>query len=1006
MVGFELEEALFNTAPVGVHCVDSNGIVLWANTTELNFFGFTRKEEYIGQYASSFVYSDNAGGATATNNVGGGSGTAGAGRGGAEGSNINGGNHARGSDGNNINSSQQSNIDNGSSVNLITADDKTLYKEVLKRVTVGNNPINEIPVRFVTRSGTVIHLLLDCDGTPNNAILPNANHNASAIATDSTIRYYRFFTRDDTARRIQEMRSNVLFQETNRSLQMLDNFMNRSMQQMRSPLTLMERACNLVTENIEDIDEVIRRNYANAMNMLMSTNQNVNQGGGSVVGLPATTATVDGTPASSMRRSSGASGSRTNLQLDLLNITASEGGGEDNGKPHALQQNNPSATTTSSATANAIIADFSAPLSVALSATLEARSVVGLASTLTKDALALVDDITDLCRFDQGRVLLVEKEAVKVRDICLEALNKVPIPVGSGGLVDVILDVQEGAPGRTMTDRSVLQRCLALLLNFAVDAAANAASTAGSGERGRVILSLSDAAMGQPQGSMKSACKISVFYTNPPASAGGSNNIGMMGAGGSSATAGMDNNAASGAFASAYSTSRSEQPGGRGGNNMSNNPLGNTDNNMGMMGSSSFANMGGGMGGNMTNNNNMGISGMTRGNSFGTLPAIFGECYSKPNTSEDDHLALLQQQHQNNYHSAQGGSMMRRIRLRESIQNGMTSCRRDKLGLGLSLLYHLVGAQGSDLRYEIVGDSSALSIAAALPSMTKFWFLLPMSLDFPDRLPADHFVKDDVQGSSNARVGASLHRPSSLPVSVPQSRTPTVPSTISMATDDVGAGSMQQQLQPQQPPQKRARLSTTQLQPTSANPLNNIPSANIMGAMDNTSMYNRPESATSVASAATAPTHNAVAQQPAPAETKQYPGVAPGARPLVLVVEDTDVSASLLCMHLRKLNCTSHRAENGEVALEMLRSAPTPNMYSLILMDLRMPVMDGFEATKIIKGSNARHIPVVALTGETSLENRQRCDEIGFDDYKTKPLKRPQLKELLNKLVPGYVPVP
>jgi CheY-like chemotaxis protein len=43
-------------------------------------------------------------------------------------------------------------------------------------------------------------------------------------------------------------------------------------------------------------------------------------------------------------------------------------------------------------------------------------------------------------------------------------------------------------------------------------------------------------------------------------------------------------------------------------------------------------------------------------------------------------------------------------------------------------------------------------------------------------------------------------------------------------------------------------------------------------------------------------------------------------------------------MHLRKLNCTSHRAENGEVAIEMLRSAPAPNMYSLILMDLRMPV--------------------------------------------------------------------
>ncbi len=110
---------------------------------------------------------------------------------------------------------------------------------------------------------------------------------------------------------------------------------------------------------------------------------------------------------------------------------------------------------------------------MALSATMEARSVVGLASTLTKDALALVDDITDLCRFDQGRVLPIEKEAVKVRDICLEALAKATVPVGSGlpGTVDVSLDIREGAPGRTMTDRSVLQRSLTLLLNFAVDVA-------------------------------------------------------------------------------------------------------------------------------------------------------------------------------------------------------------------------------------------------------------------------------------------------------------------------------------------------------------------------------------------------------------------------------------------------------------------------------------------------------------------------------------------------------
>jgi hypothetical protein len=57
--------------------------------------------------------------------------------------------------------------------------------------------------------------------------------------------YYRCFTRDDTARRIQEMRSNVLFQETNRSLQMLDNFMNRSM------VRVFEKHVSCVCEEVQ-----------------------------------------------------------------------------------------------------------------------------------------------------------------------------------------------------------------------------------------------------------------------------------------------------------------------------------------------------------------------------------------------------------------------------------------------------------------------------------------------------------------------------------------------------------------------------------------------------------------------------------------------------------------------------------------------------------------------------------------------------------------------------------
>ena len=393
---FEIEEALFASAPVGVHCVDANGIILWANRAELNFLGFASNEGgeyYVGRRVTSFVYSENNSGPGADEVTTTGGGVVGA--------------------------------DQPHS-GVMTVDDRTLYNEVLRRVTSGN-PVSGIPVRYVTRSGTIAHLLLDCDG---RAIL-RRNFDSSSLTYESASKspsasfsshYFRFFTRDDTARRIQEMRSNVLFQETNRSLQMLDDFMNRSMQQMRAPLTLMERACDLVAENIEDVDEAVRGITISSIN---STTSNA-----SIVSNTGEQGVVEG----------GTAHTETSLPSKV------GGGNNNNGTNH----NNPPAVVNASSVNNV---NFTVPLAVALSATSEARSVVNLATTLTKDALALVDDITDLCRFDQGRVLLIEKEAVKVQDLCLEAMQNIPSRIGpiSGGLVDVVLDVQEGTPARVVT---------------------------------------------------------------------------------------------------------------------------------------------------------------------------------------------------------------------------------------------------------------------------------------------------------------------------------------------------------------------------------------------------------------------------------------------------------------------------------------------------------------------------------------------------------------------------
>lgn len=102
-------------------------------------------------------------------------------------------------------------------------------------------------------------------------------------------------------------------------------------------------------------------------------------------------------------------------------------------------------------------------------------------------------------------------------------------------------------------------------------------------------------------------------------------------------------------------------------------------------------------------------------------------------------------------------------------------------------------------------------------------------------------------------------------------------------------------------------------------------------------------------------------------------------------------------MQLKKLKCSTQRAENGRVAIDILKDS-LPGTFDMVLMDLRMPVMDGLEATKLIKGElNMKYLPVVALTGEMSVDIRKECDDIGFDDFFQKPLKKDHLEVLISK---------
>jgi CheY-like chemotaxis protein len=89
-------------------------------------------------------------------------------------------------------------------------------------------------------------------------------------------------------------------------------------------------------------------------------------------------------------------------------------------------------------------------------------------------------------------------------------------------------------------------------------------------------------------------------------------------------------------------------------------------------------------------------------------------------------------------------------------------------------------------------------------------------------------------------------------------------------------------------------------------------------------------------------------------------------------------------------------AENGQEALRMLEK----ESYDLVLMDVQMPVMDGLEATAKLRESEKsgdKHLPVVALTARAMKGDVELCLSAGMDDYLVKPIRVPDLEEILAK---------
>ena len=123
----------------------------------------------------------------------------------------------------------------------------------------------------------------------------------------------------------------------------------------------------------------------------------------------------------------------------------------------------------------------------------------------------------------------------------------------------------------------------------------------------------------------------------------------------------------------------------------------------------------------------------------------------------------------------------------------------------------------------------------------------------------------------------------------------------------------------------------------------------------------------------------------------------------ILFAEDVDINAEILADLLEMEGAGSERAGNGKKAVDMF-AASEPGYYDAILMDMRMPVMDGLEATRTIRSldrADAKTIPIVALTANAFYEDVRKCLAAGMDDHLSKPVDPELMKKTLARVMCG-----
>ena len=116
----------------------------------------------------------------------------------------------------------------------------------------------------------------------------------------------------------------------------------------------------------------------------------------------------------------------------------------------------------------------------------------------------------------------------------------------------------------------------------------------------------------------------------------------------------------------------------------------------------------------------------------------------------------------------------------------------------------------------------------------------------------------------------------------------------------------------------------------------------------------------------------------------------------ILLVEDDEMNRDMLSRRLELEHYDVVQAVNGLEGISLARS----EIPDLILMDISLPAMDGWELTRRLKASdNTRHIPIIVLTAHALVTDRAKAFEAGCDDYDTKPIEFERLSEKIESLL-------